>query len=270
MCREFRELSALPALIASMAATGGAWRVAVPPEWEQGRTVYGGLVAGLAVETAQRALPGLGPLRAAQFAFVGPVSGSLVLTPTVLRAGRSVTFVSVDVGGDAGGVATRALLCFGAARSSVLTHAALPMPEVPAPDMCGALLSAEAPAFIAHFDARLALPGGFGSGSEAAEITAWFRHREADGLDPAVALVTLGDASPPAPLAMVDRFLPVSTMMWSVELGPDPGRGTPGGWRLFQLVGDAIADGYAAERITIWSEDGTPLMTARQSVAVFG
>ncbi len=252
-----------------MAERDGAWRVAVPADWEQGRTVYGGLVAALAVETVQRAVPGLGPLRAAQFAFVGPVSGSLALTPTVLRAGRSVTFVSVDVHGEAG-LATRALLCFGTARRSVLAHTALPMPAVPPPEECGVLLEGLAPAFIGHFDARLALPGGFGSGSPTAEITAWFRHRDADGVNPAVALVALGDASPPAPLAMVERFIPVSTMMWSVELGPDPGRGSPGGWRLVRLVGDVVAEGYAAERITIWSEDGTPLMTARQSVAVFG
>ena len=82
--------------------------------------------------------------------------------------------------------------------------------------------------------------------------------------------MALGDVSPPAPMALFDRLVPVSTMMWSFEIGPEPGRGGLGGWRLVEVVADTLVDGYAAERITIWSQDGTPLMTARQSVAIFG
>ncbi len=262
-------MSTLAELIAGLSHEDGSWQVELPADWMQGRTVYGGLTAALAVGTAQRAVPGLGALRSAQFAFVGPASGVLTLTPTVLRAGRSVTFVSVDAAGP-GGLATRVLLCFGSARPSILSHTALPMPAIPEPDACPALTEAsDAPRYLAQFDARLAGSGRLGGEGPIADILAWVRHREAVGVDATVALVALGDASPPAPLAMLDRVVPISTILWSVEIGPDPGRGGAGGWRLLHLVGDMIAEGYAAERITVWSEDGEPLMTARQSVAIF-
>ena len=147
----------------------------------------------------------------------------------------------------------------------------LPMPAAAAVADCAALLLGdEAPAYLPQFEIRQAGLGRVAGGQQKAELLGWYRHRHAAGVDDTVALIALGDASPPAPLAMFDRLVPVSTMTWSVEIGPEPGRGGPDGWRLVEVVGEMMADGYAAERITIWSDDGTPLMTARQNVAVFG
>ncbi len=262
-------MTTLADIITGLASDAGSWRIEAPEDWLQGRTLYGGLAAALAVEAARRLAPELGPLRSAQFAFVAPAAGRLTITPRILRRGRSVTFVAVDVLSPADEVATRALLCFGAARPSALSHRALPMPTVPPPEACPALLgSGERPVFLQHFDARATGEARFGAGHPEPTITAWFRHRDAAGVDAVVALIALGDVSPPAPLVMLDRLVPISTMTWALELGPQPARGG-GGWRLIELVGELIADGYAAERITIWAEDGTPLMTARQSVAIF-
>lgn len=263
-------MTALADIIAGLTEDAGSCRLDAPEDWLQGRTLYGGLAAALAVEATRRAVAGLGPLRSAHFAFVAPAAGPLTITPRVLRTGRSVTFVSVDVLTAAGEVAMRALLCFGAPRRSALSHRALPMPPVPPPGACPALLgSGDGPVFLQHFDARATGDARFGGGRAEPEISAWFRHRDAAGVDAVVALIALGDVSPPAPLVMLDRLVPISTMTWSLELGPEPDRGGGGGWRLLELVGEVIADGYAAERITIWAEDGTPLMTARQSVAIF-
>ncbi len=271
VCRGSGELITLAGIIEAFTRDGDRWRAGPPDGWTQGRTVYGGLIAGLATEAARRTLAAPAPLRAAQFAFVGPAAGALTFAPKVLRAGRSVTFVGVDVTGEDGNIATRALLCFGQARASTLSRIALPMPQVPAPASCDAVaFGGMGPAFLSNFEFLPAGPSRFGSGGAEARMTAWCRHRHGDGIDPAVALVTLGDVSPPAPLVLMTELVPVSTMTWSVELGTDPGHGGNGGWRLVELVGEMIAEGYAAERIAIWAEDGTPLMTARQSVAVFG
>ncbi len=219
------------------------------------------------METARRALPGLGALRAAQFAFIGPTGSQVSMQPLVLRAGKSVTFASVDVAGE-GGTAARALLCFGAARESALRHTALTMPAVEPPEACPPLLGpGEGPAYLAQFEMRAAGPERLGGGGRTAEIIAWTRLRDPQGVDPTVALVTLGDASPPAPLALLDRVVAVSTMTWAMEFGTAPREA--GGWRLLALKGEMVADGYAAERIDIWGEDGTPLLASRQSVAVF-
>ena len=69
-------------LIAAISAEG---ETTIPEDWRQGRTTYGGLSAALCVAGALRAVPGLPALRAAQFVFVGPPTGGLRISATVLR-----------------------------------------------------------------------------------------------------------------------------------------------------------------------------------------
>src|SRR5665213_917866 len=130
-------MSSFSELTAAVGCDGGPSRIEVSPDWLQGRTAHGGLTAALCVEAALKCVPDLPPLRAAQFIFAAPATGVLTLTPTVLRAGRSATFVGADAAGDAG-LAVRATLVFGASRASTLNYAALPSPQVPHPDDCPA------------------------------------------------------------------------------------------------------------------------------------
>lgn len=67
--------------------------IPVGDDWRQGRTVYGGLSAALCVECAIRSIPGLPPLRSAQFCFVGPATGELQIAPSLVRRGKTSTFV---------------------------------------------------------------------------------------------------------------------------------------------------------------------------------
>ena len=75
---------------------GAAWQVSVSDDWIQGRTIYGGLDAAICLETAQREFADLPPLRSAQFAFIGPATGKLRMTPSELRRGKSTVFAGVD------------------------------------------------------------------------------------------------------------------------------------------------------------------------------
>ncbi|MGD9799873.1 MAG: acyl-CoA thioesterase domain-containing protein, partial [Parvularculaceae bacterium] len=63
-----------------MGTRGGTCRGRVADNWLQGRTVYGGMTAALCLEAAQRAVPGLPPLRSAQVSFIGPAEGDLEIT----------------------------------------------------------------------------------------------------------------------------------------------------------------------------------------------
>src|SRR4029079_8577177 len=98
------------ATLAGLRREGESFVVAPGVEWLQGRTIYGGLSAALAIEAAQRLSPDLPPLRGAQIAYVGPSSGSLSIRPQMLRAGRSASFVSVAVSRDAGAAPHATLL----------------------------------------------------------------------------------------------------------------------------------------------------------------
>jgi len=79
-------------VLASLTQDGDRFHVEPSEDLRQGRTLFGGLSACLAVRSAQAAFPQLPPLRSAQFAFIGPVTGALFLTPILLRAGKSATF----------------------------------------------------------------------------------------------------------------------------------------------------------------------------------
>ena len=86
-------MSAFSKIIASLREQEGAFHAGPGEDWLQGRTLFGGLSAALAVEASERAFPDLPPLRSAQFAFAGPAEGELRLEPKMLRRGRSAAFL---------------------------------------------------------------------------------------------------------------------------------------------------------------------------------
>jgi acyl-CoA thioesterase len=237
----------------------------VGDDWKQGRTTYGGLSAALCLEAAARRLPEAPPLRSAQFAFVGPAAGELSARVEVLRQGKSALFANVDLFGE-GGLATRGVLTFGAARSSRLAHLDLPAPETPAPEACELFIPEGAgPAFARQFEFRYVTGGRPLSGGPP-DFLVWIRHRDVAARSLA-AMVALADALPPPALSVFDQFAPISTMTWSMDvLGAAP---EDDGWRLMSSRAETIGEGYSAQAMTLWSRDGAPLIAARQTVAVF-
>lgn len=256
-------------LLASIAPDSDGSSVTVSDNWLQGRTVYGGLAGALCVEGARRYLEDLPPLRSAQFAFVGPATGRLHIRPTLLRRGKSTAFIGVDLIGEAG-LATRATLCFGAARASSLDHPAPPAGKIPPPMACEDFFR-HAPAelgFAQHFDGRLAQGAMPFSRVGEPDVTLWLRHRD-DSLKPSmVALLALADAPPPASFVLFEKPAPISTMTWSLDVLTDD-LATDDGWWLVRTAADHIANGYSGQTMGIWNARGAPVLAARQNVAVF-
>ena len=70
---------ALGEVVAALEAMDGGWALDAPPSWSQGRTLYGGMTAALCWAAVGRSVPGLPPVRSAQFTFdraeaVGPAA----------------------------------------------------------------------------------------------------------------------------------------------------------------------------------------------------
>jgi hypothetical protein len=61
---------------------------------------------------------------------------------------------------------------------------------------------------------------------------------------------------------------PISTITWMVDILADP-PAPDDGWRLMRSAADTVTHGYSSQDMTIWSSAGTPLIAARQCVAVF-
>ena len=254
-------------LLADIELTQDGLTVSAGDGWRQGRTLYGGLSAALCVEAAARVFEALPPLRSAQFAFVGPASGTVSVRPELLRRGKSTAFVGADLHGD-GGLATRAMLCFAAPRESTLAHSALPAPTVPAPEDCPAFFGGAGPNFAGQFEARRAGGAPPCSSSASPEHLLWVRHAGFYPARDATALVALADVAPPAAMAMFAAPAPISTMTWSVEmLMPDAA--AVEGWLLLRSFATTIASGYATQDMQLWDSAGRPLMSCSQCVAVF-
>lgn len=256
-------------LLQALRETAERPRVTVPEDWLQGRTVYGGLAAALCLEACQLAIPGPPPLRAAQFAFVGPASGRLEFDCTTLRRGKSTVFAGVDLTTHHG-LATRAIFCFGSARSSVLSYANLVAPEVADANDCAPFFAA-LPAvlsFAQHFEWRFA--GGARPLTADAEpdMLLWVRHRDNELMPSMASLLALADAPPPAAMVRFAAPALISTMTWSLEVLDDT-VATQDGWWLIRTSAQTIRDGYSSQAMTVWNTRRMPVLAARQSVAVF-
>lgn len=240
---------------------------AIPANWLQGRTAYGGLSAAMALHLVlQETADGLPPLKAAQLSFIGPVTESVRFRSELLRRGKSVTQIGVDARvGDA--LALRAAFVFGAERASRIRHVQAQRPEVPAPQACRPLPDAvPVPGHFHNFDVRFvgaAVPVG---GAAAPELLAWVRLKDAADVRPEVALLALGDCMPPATMACFTEPAPVSSMTWSVDF-PRPAQ--PSTWFLQRSRSLAAADGYSFQLMEVWDEHGELVLLGTQTVAIF-
>jgi len=237
-----------------------------PTNWLQGRTIFGGLSAALALKTATDQMPDLPALRSAQIAFVGPAATGLTYSPTLLRQGKSTAFISVDCEAE-GDVALRAGLLFARPRASTIAHDfSSPIKVGPPDDYAVAVGLSQGPAFLSNFEMRFAGGSPPVSGAENPEFIVWVRHKDAAGVDPTVALLTMADSLPPAAMACFTEMAPVSSMVWTFDL-PHPVQKNE--WYLLRSASRYASDGYSFQTMQIWDEQHRLVLSGSQTVAVF-
>jgi acyl-CoA thioesterase len=259
------------ALLDTIRAAGDTYHADIPEDWLQGRTSFGGLTAALCLAAAERAVPDLPPLRSAQFTFVGPAGGVVEMTPRLLRRGRSSVFAAVELRAE-GSLATHAVLSFGAARESKYSYRARPMPKAPLPGTTEVFFRSGKPKFTQHFEAFAAGGQKLVSGARTPEIRLWLRHRDPRGMTSLPGVIALGDTPPPAAYTMLSAPVPASSITWSVEMiDAAAALRAPGdAWYLLRSAGEDVREGYSVQDMALWAQDGTLIMLARQTVAIFG
>jgi acyl-CoA thioesterase len=264
------ERTPLPTVLAGLSALpDGELAGHVAADWMQGRTLYGGISAALCLQAARMTFEDLPPLRSGQFSFVGPAAGDVTLRASLLRQGKSASFISVDLTSPAGH-GTRATLCFGAARPSTIRHDSLALPSVGAPSECPDFFgSGSGPAFTRHFHVKLAAGAPPGSAAPEANLLLWVRPRDPETRPLEALWLAIGDMPPPAAFSLMDGFAPISTMTWMVDI-LSPGHVVNDGWFLINTHARHVMDGYSEQTMLMWGSDGVPILSAHQSVAVFG
>ena len=255
----------LPQVLAAARPIEGGFAAAIPENWMQGRTSYGGLSAALALAAAQRLADDLPPLRSATVNFVGPLAGEVEVRARVLRRGRNATWIDAEVSNEAGIGLTATFVFMGGVEASTLHLHDVPMPDVvplaqavPLPENAG-------PRFAPNLERRFAQHR---SDEKRPEIIWWERLKDGAGLDPMVALVLLGDALPPGVLPLTGPA-PISSMTWLINLlTPQPQ--TDDGWYLLRAAANYAEKGCSSQDMAIWNTRGEAVAVGMQSIAVFG
>jgi acyl-CoA thioesterase len=262
----------LSQVLDSLARREGVCTVAVPDDWMQGRSVFGGLQAALALRAMRGFVSAELPLRVLQTTFVAPVAGTLDIHAQVLRAGKGTTHAEARLVAD-GQTTTLVVGVFGRGRPSK-AEVIPPPPAAPGPEAQRAIefpfVEGLSPAFGRHFKMRwLSGPAPFTGSTLAPE--ALIEVSFADGVATTEAhVVAIADVIPPLALSMLTRPAPGSSVTWTLEMLVDSFDALPlAGW-LVEAEVRAGRNGYTSQSSTIFAPDGQPVAMSHQSMVVFG
>ena len=246
----------------------------IPEGWLQGRTLYGGLAAGLLMQKALLTLNDENKaLLSCNVTFVGPVEiGSVKLTAEILRQGKSVTSLEVRLWqNDA--VQTIMLASFGSKRESAINHQALPLvPDYPqAEGLFEIRKNPMMPQFMQFMDLRWAEGGYPFMGSDQPDFGGWMRFHPDHHQNRAMQMqdfITLLDAWPPAVLPLFKGVAPASSLSWQVTMVNDIEANLTD-WFKYKVITDHSASGYATEHAYVWDQNDRLIAIYRQTVTIF-
>lgn len=250
----------------------GETHLSLGAEWGQGRAVFGGIVAGLVYQAMLQALEDERPVRSLQIAFIGPVSVDqpLELKTEVLRQGKSVSQL-LGRGIQGGQTQVTVIGNFGHARdSSIVVHEETHVfPEQPDAAQVLPYIEGVTPAFTGFFEFRYCTQLPF-SGSSDKHLKGFVRFKDSRQSIDNAALLGLVDAWPPAPLPMLNKVVPASSLNWTIDFIEEKPDLSPGEFCQYQADIVHAQDGYAFTRAKIWNSAGKLLAISQQTVTVFG
>lgn len=256
-------------VLQSLQQQNGVWTAAVPEDWLQGRSVFGGLQAAFALKAMRALAPAGMPLRTLQVTFIAPVlAGGVSVQARLLRTGKNAVHAEARLMDD------EQVLCsvigvFGARRESTVTVT----PQQPVVEVQKSIefrhIPGVTPTFTQHFSARWLRGGIPFSNSSSTEAVIEIGMHDSGGASEAHVLA-LADFIPPVALAMLKTPAPGSSLTWMMEFLTDRFEQLPlTGWRVdAQLV--AARDGYTNQSVMLWGPGGVPVALSCQSMVVFG
>ncbi|MGE8560650.1 MAG: thioesterase family protein [Acinetobacter sp.] len=248
--------------------------VNIPKGWLQGRTIYGGLVAGMMMHKALTTIADSSKtLLSTSVTFVGPVQESKVrLTAEILRQGKSVTTIEVRLWQDEA-VQSILIASFGAYReSSISVQQERAAPEFPAAE---SLTIVPPPALAPQCFQQMDLVWIEGqypcTASEKPDFSGWMRFnpQQHENREMSVAdLMVAFDMWPPGVLPMFKTFAPASSLTWHLTY-VHPVRHQLHDWFKYKVFTDYAAEGYSTEYAHLWDAENRLIAISRQTVTVF-
>lgn len=247
--------------------------VVVPTSWAQGRTVYGGLSAGLLCDALSQGVDPARRLRYLKVGFLRPLETEepLRIEMEEVSAGRTVVVRSAQITQD-GAVRVTAQANFVTRMESSIEIDTFRPPTLPPWNAEAAMRmrGPGLPAFTQHIDFHATTRGLPFRGREVPELGGWMRFETAPGAIKKAHLVCLIDAWPPAAVPYYDRVVPMSSINWGIHFA-EPLDGVLGGDFLGYLARvNFFKDGYGSSSADIWAPDGRLLAKSYQTFVIYG
>lgn len=262
-------LTPLSTLLARVEAREGEASVEVPEDWQQGRTLFGGLQAAIAL-AAMRTVAPPAPLRTLQATFLAPVPGGPVRARArVLRSGKSATHVEGRIVDADDNTLALVIGIFGLARESAVTVRPVQGPVGRDRAVGIPTRLPGAPNFTQHYRARwLAGSPPFTGGTERENVIELAMLDEGNATEAHV--LAMADYVPPVALSFLKERVAGASLTWMLELlGADVAALPLEGWRIDVRMMAAEA-GYTQQSLVLWGPGGVPVALGTQSMAVFG
>lgn len=249
--------------------------VELPAGWQQGRTIYGGLVAGMLMYKALITLENTNKnLLNANITFVGPVAFAPVkLTAEILRQGKFVTTLEVRLWQN-DQVQSILVASFGLSRESTLQVQQLPqLPDYKDPETLKKIAYYEGftPEFYQQFELTWAEGYYPYTGKERIDFGGWFRFNPQMHQDRKMSIadfLVILDIWPAGVHTQLTAPVPTSTLTWNITFLASIENNIYD-WMKYKMHTDYAGDGYLRESEYIWDRSNRLVAISRQTLTIF-
>tara|TARA_B110001454_G_scaffold86171_4_gene82724 strand:- start:41 stop:835 length:795 start_codon:yes stop_codon:yes gene_type:complete len=247
--------------------------LSVDSSWGQGRTLFGGLSAALALSNIRQHIEPNRSLRSLGINFSGQALADteFSLQQQVLSNGKSISQVNGQLLQN-DRIVTQVCACFGDDRESTISeiHPVIALPELGSNQRLN-YIKGLTPEFVQHFEFEYTKGQFPFSNSPFNELAGWVRFKEPGSTFTEAHLIALIDAWPPVILQKLKSFAPCATVSWNVEIVQplsNPSLFT-GDWIYYDAEIKQAQQGYAHTEAKIYNAEGILLALSRQLIAVY-
>lgn len=246
--------------------------LSIADDWTQGRTLFGGVSAGLTYMVCKPLVESNRVLRSFTTNFVGPLMSNkpFSITAKVLRSGKNVAQIQAEIKQN-DKYCLVAQACFGVGRLSKISVENTDKHSLESPKKAKFIpqIPKVTPRFLRHFDLSINEGGVPFMNSKNAHYYGWMRFKKPPADISDVHLITLIDAWPPTLLQMLKWPAPASTVSWNLEFIHPHKPVAPDEWFAYKAETRQAAEGYGHTEANIWDAAGELVAISRQTVAIF-
>ncbi len=246
--------------------------VVVPSAWAQGRTVYGGLSAGLLCDAVSQEVDPDRRLRYLKVGFLRPLEPEkpFQIEMEEVSAGRTVTVRSAHIVQDGKSRVTAQANFVATLKSQVEIETFSP-PRLKPWNAEGAMRM-RGPGFPGHtqfIDFHVTTDGLPFQGKGVPELGGWMRFETPPEAITKSHLVCLIDTWPPVPVSYYNRIAALSTINWGIHFA-EPLDGIGGEDFLGYLArANFFKDGFGSFAADVWAPDGRLLAKSYQTFVIY-